>query len=204
MIQTSKNPVWKDETGVEIPYNRTTPLERLKEKNAQSILTSAIKLNKGLSEFKDTMRRLCDAIFTQAMAQNGTQKASKGNFTWYNFDRSIKIEVSISDRIQFDDLNIKSAKALFDEFLNDSIDPKIEFVKELINDAFSTSHNNLDPKKVMSLLKYRSKISDSRYQEAIRLIEEGIRRPDSKVYFRIWQKDEEGKYQNIDLNLSSI
>ena len=204
MNQTSKNAVWKDETGMEIPYNRITPLERMKEKSAQSILVSAVKLNKNLTEFKATIRKLCDEVFTQAMSQNGTQKATKGNFTWYNFDRSIKIEVSISDRIQFDDLNIKSAKALFDEFLNDSIDPKIEFVKELVNDAFSTSHNNLDPKKVMSLLKYRSKIADARYQEAIRLIEEGIRRPDSKVYFRIWQKDEEGKYQNIDLNLSSI
>jgi len=204
MNQTSKNTVWKDETGMEIPYNRITPLERMKEKSAQNILVSAVKLNKNLTEFKAMIWKLCDDVFTQAMSQNGTQKATKGNFTWYNFDRSIKIEVSISDRIQFDDLNIKSAKALFDEFLNDSIDPKIEFVKELVNDAFSTSHNNLDPKKVMSLLKYRSKISDPRYQEAIRLIEEGIRRPDSKVYFRIWQKDEEGKYQNIDLNLSSI
>ena len=204
MNQTSKNTVWKDETGMEIPYNRITPLERMKEKSAQNILVSAVKLNKNLTEFKAMIWKLCDDVFTQAMSQNGTQKATKGNFTWYNFDRSIKIEVSISDRIQFDDLNIKSAKALFDEFLNDSIDPKIEFVKELVNDAFSTSHNNLDPKKVMSLLKYRSKISDPRYQEAIRLIEEGIRRPDSKVYFRIWQKDGEGKYENIDLNLSSI
>ena len=204
MIQTSKDKAWSDESGSQIPFNRTTNLERLKERNADRIIKSAIKINKELNEFKQMIRQLCEEIFTMAMTQNGTEKATKGNYTWYNFDHSLKIEVAISDRIQFDELNIKSAKELFDQFLMESIDPKVDFIRELINEAFSTSHNKLDAKKIMSLLKYRSKIADVRYQEAVKLIEQGIRRPDSKTYFRIWQKDEDGKYQNIDLNMSSI
>lgn len=204
MIQTSKQPSWTDEAGTQIPFSRTTNLERLKERNSATIIKRAVILNRELKEFKDQIRNLSAEVFDMAMKSNHTQNATKGNFTWYNFDRSLKIEVSISDRITFDDLNIKSAKQLFDDFLNDSIDPKVDFIRELISDAFTTSHNNLDPKKIMSLLKYRSKITDVRYQNAIRLIEQGIRKPDSKTYFRIWQKNEEGKYENIDLNLSSI
>ena len=56
----------------------------------------------------------------------------------------------------------------------------------------------------MSLLKYRSKITAPLFQEALTLLEGSIRTPDSKTYFRIWERKEDGGYVLIDLNFSSI
>lgn len=204
MIHTTKDKFWKDETGMEIPVNRITKLERTMEKQAATVLKKAIQVNKQLSGFKTEIRDICKEVYALAMTERGAKPDAKGNYIWYNFDRSIKIEVSINERIDFDDLTIKASKEKFDEFLDENIQGKTEFAKEMITDAFSTSRGKLDAKKVMTLLRYRNKEKDPKFQEAIALLEQSIRRPDSRTYFRVWQKDENGKYQNIDLNFSSI
>ena len=204
MIHTSKDKLWTDEAGIAIPFNRTTPAERLKERKAASIVAEAQKINCQLTDFKEKVRQLCNEVYAAVMTENGAKTDAKGNFTWFSFDRSIKIEVNINERIDFDDLTIKASKEKFDEFLSENITGKAEFAKELVQEAFSTSRGRLDAKKVMSLLKYKSKIKDSKFQEAVELLEKSIRKPESRTYFRVWQKDSEGKYQNIDLNFSSI
>lgn len=206
MIQQVKQPTWKDETGKEVPVNYITPIMRLRERNAGRILKTSLSINKQLREFKELVTKLCAEVWDLTMEQlaAGNKTIGKGNFTWYNFDRSIKIEVSINDRIDFDDITLAACKDKFDTFLGDNLDAKAEFVKELVTDAFSTTRGRIDSKKVMSLMRYKSKIKHPMFQEALDLLTESIRRPDSKTYFRVWERDAQGKYNVIDLNFSSI
>ena len=204
MHQTSKDKTWYDEAGTAIPYARTTALERKKEVVAKQLLSRATSLNQKLVAFKAEIQKLCDEVYMKAVEELAVSEKNKGNFTWYNFDRSIKIEISISERIDFDDLTIQACKEKLDEFISSNIESKIEFVRELVNDAFTTQKGKLDSKKVMGLLKYRSKIRQSTFQEALDLLEQSIRRPSSKTYFRVWERDKNGEYQNIDLNFSSV
>lgn len=204
MKQTSKDSVWTDETGMSIPYSRTTPLERKKETTAYRILSKAKALNEKLGDFKKEVAELCNEVYLKAVEELNTSGEGKGNFTFYNFDRSIKVEVSVSERIDFDDLTINACKEKLDEFITANVESKTEFVRELVNDAFTTQRGKLDAKKVMSLLKYRSKIRQKTFQEALDLLEQSIRRPSSKTYFRVWERDGQGEYKNVDLNFSSI
>jgi hypothetical protein len=204
MQQKSTDQLWTDETGTQIPYNRTTKCERLMERQSAKLLKEATKINQDLKCFKGFIKDVCQEVYETFMAEKNNDKPSKGNFTWFNFDRSIKIEVSINEAIQFDDLTIKAAKDKFDVFLNANIDAKQEFVKDMILDAFATSRGNMDVTKVMNLVRYKTRIHDPIFQEAIALVEQSIRRPDSKTYFRIWCKNLDRKYEVIDLNFSSI
>jgi hypothetical protein len=128
----------------------------------------------------------------------------KGNYTWFNFDRSVKIEVSVNERIEFDDLTIKACKEKLDEFLSENVTSKHEMIKQIVTDAFSTTRGKLDAKKVMSLLRYKDKVKDALFLESMELLEKSIRRPDSKTYYRISERMEDGGYRVIDLNFSSI
>lgn len=196
---------WIDEAGTHIPYNRTTKAERLMERSTARILKSALAVNKKLQDFKDMVRDLSEEAYAAFMEEKSSNRETKGNFTWYNFNRSIKIEVSVNEPIQFDDLTIAAAKEKFDQFLDENVQSKNEFVKQMINDAFETQRaGKLDVKQVMGLTRYQSKINDPKFTEAVNLINEAIRRPKSKTYFRVWVKDAAGEYQNIELNLSSI
>lgn len=202
--QKSSNKMWKDETGLNIPTSRLTKAEKLKEKYSATLYNKAKNVSAKLSEFKTQIAEMCQEVFDAHMDEANVKTTGKGNFIWYNFDHSIKIEVSVSERIGFDDLEIAACKSKLDEFLDLNVQTKDDFIKALVLDAFETSKGKLDAKKVMSLLRHKSKITSPLFQEAMVLLEKSIRRPESKTYFRIWGKDAEGKYQNIDLNFSSL
>lgn len=204
--QKGENNMWIDEKNISIPFNRVTKNERLKEKLSVNIAKAAIKLQDELTEFKQKCIDSCEKAY-QAELKEG-KASTKGGFTLYNFDKSIKIERSINETITFDENLIGAAKDKFDEFLKSSTGGVEDMIQELIMSAFSSNKKGkLDAKKVMSLLSYRSRIKAEKYpafHEALNLIEQSIRRPDSKTYFRIWIKDDNNEYQNIDLNFSSL
>ncbi|HPX60044.1 MAG TPA: DUF3164 family protein, partial [Bacteroidales bacterium] len=70
--------------------------------------------------------------------------------------------------------------------------------------AFSTSRGKLDTKKVLGLLKYESKIKDEKFQKAMGFLKESIRNVGSKNYYRISVKDDDGSWQPIRLDFSSL
>jgi len=199
---------WIDENGLEIPANRITKSERMKEQAAERLLKKAKKLSADLASFKTEVANTSDDILEIVFDENGVSRDKhKGNFTFYNFDRTIKVEVDNQERIEFDDALIAVAKQLFDEFLTNSSTGVDEMIRQLILDAFSTSRGRLDTKKVLSLVKYRQRVPLDRYpqfHQAIDAVEKAIRRPDSKLYFRIAERDTEGKYQTVNLNFSAI
>ena len=194
---------WKDEAGNQIPYSRITASERMMEKDAYKIASAAMKLNASLKDFKLFIKTCSDQAYAAFLADNG-EKSRKGNYTWHNFDRSIRIEVSVQDRIEFDEMTIGLCKDKLMEFIGSNITGSDEFIKGLVLSAFETSRGKLDTKKVLSLKTHQSRIKDKRYHEAMQLLDKAIRRPDSCIYYRIWVKDEKGTYKAIDLNFSSI
>lgn len=204
MIYNKKDEMWKDEAGMLIPRARITPLEKQKEAACASIVKQATEVSKRLAAFKEELKLKVNEVYLLAMASCNVKVDSKGNYTIFSFDRSIKIEVSVSDRITFDDLIIKAAQEKFNEFLRETVESKFAFVNELITDAFSTSRGSLDAKKVMGLLKYTTRISHPLFLEACELIQRSIVRPDSKTYYRVFVKNEDEQYEAIELNFSNV
>lgn len=204
--QNLKSPMWVDENGTKIPTNRLTKGEKVQEKKASILLRSALSANKALQGFKEQIKEACDEVEDAVLTENGVSRSEnyKGSFTWFNFDRSIKVERKVSEPMSFDDLIISAAKQKLDEFLGLTIESKHEFVREMINSAFETTKGKLDPKKVMPLLRYESKVNHKLFTEACRLITKAQRRPDSKTYYRVWVKNDEGKFEAIELNFSNI
>lgn len=205
MQQTSKK-VWIDESGAEIPYARVSKHERLCETTIYKLQKQAEDLNKRLASFKALVEEATTKMYESLLEANGVEKMGKGkgNVTFYSFDRSVKIEVSVNELVTFDDNLIKMAKEQLDEFLDSSITGVESFIKELVLSAFATSRGKLDTKKILALKKHAHRINDNRYHAAMDLIDQSIRRPDSKTYFRCAVKDKSGEYKYVDLNFSSI
>lgn len=206
MNQQVKDKIWKDESGRNVPVDYVSPSARLRERHAATIEREALRISNILTSFKAKVEALCDEVFDKTISELNTEAVnSKGNFTWFNFDRSIKIEVSVKERIDFDDITITACKEKLDEFLDQNLDAKQEFIKEMVTDAFSTSRGKLDAKKVLSLMRYKSKIKHPLFQQAMDLLGESIRRPDQRRYFRVWSRNEKtGEYEAINLNFSAI
>jgi len=195
---------WINEAGEKVPVDYIFSADRLKERRAHSLLTKAKGLNAQLVKMKHEFQTICDEVCAKVMTDLKASGETKGNFTWYNFDRSVKVEVSVNERIEFDDLTIKACKEKLDQFLANNIESKLDFVKELVTDAFSTTRGKLDAKKVTSLLRYRDRVKEPLFQESLALIEQAMRKPSSKTYYRVSERQGDGSYKVIDLNFSSI
>ena len=204
-MQKPADKLWVDEAGNKVPFNRLKPSEKMMEKAAYQIATRAEKLNKELKAFKAFIRDQCEEAYNAFMTDNNGKAATKkGNYTWFNFNRSIKIEVDIQEAIRFDDLTISLAKEKLDDFIGSNIKGAEDFIKDLIMSAFATQNGRLDVKKVLGLMRHKDRIKDQRYHDAMDLIHKAIRRPDSKSYFRVSVRKDDGEYENIDLNFSSV
>lgn len=200
-----KDKEWIDETGMHIPVSRVTKAERLMERNGAKLLKEAINLNSKLVAFKALIRDLSNEAYEAVMDERTSNRKGKGNFTWSNFNRTIKIEVAVNEPIQFDSLTITKAKQKFDEFLDSTLSSKNQFVKQMVIDSFEAQRSgNLDVKSVLNLTRYESKVNEPLFSEAVALINAAIRKPKTKTYFRVWQKDANGEYQNVDLNITSV
>ena len=197
--------MWIDEAGNSIPVKRITRSEKLMELKSTLLLKGARMINDRLIAFKTDIKTICEEVEKASLAENGVvRENAKGNLTWYNFDRSIKVERSVSEPMRFDELTISAAKSKLDEFLNEAIESKFDFAKDMILTAFETTKGQLDPKKITPLTRYERKVNHPLFSEACRLIQQALRRPESKTYYRVWVKDEDGKFQAIELNFSNI
>lgn len=196
---------WTDEAGKVIPYTSIKQSEKVYETEVYKAAKYAAKVSKAILVLKEHLKKCMDkCVEAFHKDYSGKKTEFKGNYTIRNFNDTIKVEVSVSNPIQFDDLTIQKARETLKDFLNDGISAKNATIKEMVLDAFETSRGKLDVKKILALKRYSDRIDDKRWKQAMELIDKAIRRPATAKYFRVWVKDGEGKYQNIPLSLADI
>jgi len=198
--------VWIDESGNKIPSARVTAAEKKKEKISDRLFKEATKINQMLIDFKRNALLSSIELYDETLANAGVENVDKrkGNFTYYNFDRSLKFEINVNERIEFDDMLISACREKLMTFIDSKISGVDSFIKDIVMDAFNTRSKKLDTRKVMGLLKHRKTVKEPVFLEAMDLLEESIKRPSSKKYFRIWKRNELGEYENIELNFSAV
>ncbi|MBD1394288.1 DUF3164 family protein [Mucilaginibacter glaciei] len=207
--QKPADKIWLDEEGTTIPYARITQFERKREVSIFKMAKDALLINDKLSSFKQFIKTTCEQLYSEFLASNNgkIQGKGKGGITLYNFDRSIKVEVSINEPIHFDESFIKLAKAELDAIFADELESASAWIRDIISDAFEKNRGELDTDKVLSLKKHASRVPahiKPRYDKAMGFIDQAINRPTSKEYYRVWVRGDDGQYKNIQLNFSSI
>lgn len=198
---------WTDEAGNKIPANRLTVAEKTREKGAYDLAKKAAKVSNDLAKFKAYVMDVCNQVVTTVLAELKREPNKKGNYTWYNFDQSIKVECDVNEAIRFDPILIEAAKEKLFNVMSENISGD-EVFKEVVLDAFSTTSGKLDTRKVLGLRKYTTKIKSKLVREewsgAMEIIDRSITRPESRTYYRISIKNDQGEFVAIPLDFASI
>lgn len=203
--QNQKLEFWIDENNVKTPTKRLTNSEKVNELVTFDVATMFKKQREGLLLLKSFVVGQCEkAIAAFHEEYNGEKELFKGNYTFYNFDRSIKVTRTSQSPITFDDNIIALAKSKLDEFLLAGVDSKHEYIKEMVLSAFDTTRGNMDVPKVLTLRRWEKKINQPLFTEAMGLINSAIRRPSTAIYYQCFVKDSEGKYEAIVLDFAKI
>lgn len=205
---TSKDPIWHDAKQLPVPFSRVLKPERLKEKAAEKLYKKATALSADLAAFHTEVKTICTQLYEEALQAMGADaQKSKGNFTWYNFDRSFKVEIDMKDRIEYDPIKLEAAKQKFDDYIAQHVAGNDDLIITLIKDAFTNTKGKVDNKKIQTLVSYKAKFSGAKYalwHAGCDLLIAAATVVSSKRYTTFSVRQDDGSYQQLNLNFSSL
>lgn len=207
-VHSNKDATWRNADGDKVPVKFVPLMDKKKEALAAKLHKSALSLEATLANLHNTM---CDAfaditvmVREEYALKYKKEMKTKGSITWFNFDRSIKIEADKNDIVKWDNALMTAAKEQLDRYLRANLTEANELIAGLVAGAFANSRGMIDSGKVFQILKYREKIKATPFQKACQLMADAQSVDRTKLYMRIWEKLEDGQYRNINLNFSSI
>lgn len=202
MIQKNNQQVWTNHRGLSVPREYVSKFDRKKETTLGALVKKAERIRALLTDFKVESFDIADQLYTQMMIDaNVDSTGRKGNYTLFSFDKSIKLEVNVSDRLEFDE-NINFAQQKLSDFIAAKTDGADQELRELVNSAFTTTRGRLDTKRIMSL--FSLKINHPLWNEAMDLIKKSISVNSTVRYLTLWVRNDYGRYEQINLNFSNI
>ncbi len=209
-IHTTKDAHWTDASGAKVPLKFVPSSAKSAESLAGKIFKNAITVEQQLSDLhkqmKEAVEEVANAIKIEYSLKNKgkEKKPGKGAITWYNFDRSLKIEASVNEIPKWDGSLLSAAHGLLKEYISGAIGEANELIKGLVNDAFANNKGGVDSKKILQILRYEDKIKNAKFQKACELLKQAQSIDKTKLYMRVWAKEDNGEYRDINLNFSSI
>ena len=202
MIQKNTSKTWLDHRGNEVPRDYVPKFDRYNEIQVSKIFNAAIKLNEQIARFKAMSYEIADALYAEMLRNaNIAPSDRKGNYTLTSFDKSIRIEVNVNELIEFDE-NINLAQMKLQEFIENKTKGVDIDIVALINQAFTTRKGRLDKARIFGL--FSLNITHPLWQESMELIRKSINRNSTVRHMEIAEKDENGRYVPIRLNLATI
>lgn len=194
---------WEDPKGNLVAEELVKEIDKTRDELVRGFVQSAVDLQGDIKAFKN---RVFDdvAAFVQLSAEKyGAQMGGrKGNLTLYTFDGKYKLQVAVSEHLAFDE-RIHAAKEQIDLCLQEwSADARPE-IRTLIDNAFQVDkEGNLSTARILGLR--RVEIGDERWQRAMQAIGDSVQVIGSKDYVRFYQRDDNGKYQPIALDMAGV
>lgn len=169
----------------------------------REIALKAKDLSTSIAEFKGYAMGDIDA-FVDLSAERYEVKlgGKKGNVTLDTFDGQYRIERQISEHLTFDE-GLQAAKALIDECLREWTQGGNANVRTLVDHAFRVDKKGkLNTGAILALR--RLKIDDERWNRAMTAISDSIKVTGSCVYVRVYERDVNGKYNLIPLDMAAL
>ena len=195
--------------GENVPYSFVPKTDRMKESLAVKIHKLAIGLEKDLQAFHAVLNEafvvIDKTVKDEYMIKHKAQKKEgKGGLSWFNFDRSLKIEASVDEIVKWDGPLMTEALQQLNNYLNASMTDANLLIADLVKSAFANTKGMIDSKKVFQILRYEDKIKNKWFQQACTLMKKAQGIDKTKLYMRIWEKTDSGEYRHINLNFSSL
>lgn len=186
-----------------VPLSTVKEIDKLRDDVVQDIISRAKELRSQIVNVKDIMfSNLYDFVELSAREYDTKIGGQKGNVSLLSFDGKYKVQMAVQDNIVFDE-RLQVAKSLIDECLNEWTQGSDDKIKAIINNAFDVDkEGKINTRRVLSLRSLD--INDEKWLQAMDAISDAIQVVSSKEYIRVYERDNDGKYQQITLDFASV
>jgi len=193
----------QDAKGRLVPADQIKEIDQVRDELVLAIVDRATELRDQLRDFKaDTFSEIEAFVETSAQEYDVQIGGKKGNVQLVRFDGRYKVVRAIQEHITFDE-RLQAAKGLIDECLREwTADARPE-VATIVQDAFRVdAAGNIRTGQVLGLR--RLNIQDKRWLKAMDAISDAVQVTGSKSYVRIYERDDNGHYRPISLDIAGV
>lgn len=193
----------RDAKGALVPIETVKPTDLLMDEVVRGMTGRASIVSAQIREFKATAFSEV-ASFQELLAQqyDAPIGGAKGNVTLTSFDGCRKVQVQVSDLLEFGP-ELQAAKALIDGCLSEwAADGRPE-LRALVNRVFSVDKTGQINRAELFML-LRVEIADPRWVQAMQAIRDSIRVIGSRNYVRFYERDAaDAPWRSIPLDIAT-
>ncbi|WP_333501546.1 DUF3164 family protein [Kluyvera genomosp. 2] len=186
-----------------IPESQVKPVDKLRDEVVMMIVGAARQQRQLLAAFKlESMQRIADFTDLSASEYGVEYGGTKGNVTLVSFDGRYKLIRAVGEHRVFDE-RIQAAKKLIDDCIGEWSVGVNEKIMAMIDHAFRVNkQGKIDINQVLSLRQLN--IDDTKWNEAMDAIADAIQVTGTSQYLRIYERQADGCYQQISLDLAKL
>jgi hypothetical protein len=192
-----------DSQGRQVPVELVSGIDKLRDQTVRRIADEALKMRDVLAAFKQKLRDDIYAFVDLSFQEYGKRwGGKKGNITLTSFDGRYRLVVASDEHIVFDE-RLQVAREIIGGCLDKWSDGARPEIRLLVNDAFQVDKTGkISTARVLGLR--RLEIQDPDWQKAMRAITESIQVSGSKQYLRFYERNEQGEYVQIPLDVAAL
>ncbi|EFT1333357.1 DUF3164 family protein [Salmonella enterica] len=186
-----------------IPESQVKPVDKLRDEVVMQIVANARQQRQTLAAFKlESMQKIADFTDLSASEYGVEYGGTKGNVTLVSFDGRYKLIRAVGEHRVFDE-RIQAAKKLIDDCISEWSVGANEKIMAMIDHAFRVNkQGKIDINQVLGLRQLN--IDDAKWNEAMDAIADAIQVTGTSQYLRIYERQADGNYQQISLDLARL
>ncbi|AMG01331.1 DUF3164 domain-containing protein [Vibrio harveyi] len=166
----------------------------------------ALEIQALMRTFKQEVYDDCLA-FQQLIAEKYNTKVGgkKGGVSFTSFDGKTQIRICVQDRFVLGP-ELKIAEKLMKECAREWSDNSRDELKAIIHGLFETDkEGSISVSKIMDFRRtYKNVSEDPRWIQSMKAIDDALKVVGSKSYLNFKERNQEGKYLNIPLDISKL
>ncbi|MDX6187964.1 DUF3164 family protein [Flavobacterium sp. Fl-318] len=178
--------------------------EKGRDEMILKVVTTAKALFRELGEFKQFCHIEMDNQAAKLSEYGKLRSNSKGGFSVTDSEDTMRVTRRRDTEPVWDERSTKAIE-LIKEFLGDAIKKRdVKMYEILMSFLERNANGDLEYGRVMDLYKHEDKFDDPRWKEGLKLIKESFSNHLKGYGYELKIKGDDGKWQNLCLNFSSL
>lgn len=193
----------KDARGALVPVASIKQIDLLRDDLVRDVFENVLPVRDELMRLKQlALNEIHDFVELSANEYGVQLGGKKGNVTLTSFDGEFRLMVAMSDTLVFDE-RLQAAKKLIDECLEEWTQNSDANLKTVVQAAFDVNkQGHINTARVLGLR--RLNITHDKWTQAMTILSDSIQVLASKEYVRFYQRNTDGKYELINLDLATV
>lgn len=186
-----------------VPESRIKPIDLIRDELVRKVIADAQQQQKRLAAFKlQAMNEVADFVELSADQYDVKYGGAKGNVTLTSFDGKYRLVRAKGEHRVFDE-RMQAGKAKLDEIINRRSEGADDLIKALVERAFRVNkQGHIDVNQVLGLRSISE--DDPEWTSAIDAMADSIQVIGTSAYLRLYERQENGAYKQIPLDISKL